>query len=97
MAYFILWVTLFIIYMTPLAFIKKYIVEQGILFIGMMFIIFVLSYEEKKWTSRVDIFMLLLLASINTLSIYQYSLTQSSLPLAVSTFVVQYILIFVPA
>ena len=97
MAYFILRVTLLIIYITPLTFIRKYIVEQGILLIGMMFIVFLSPSEQKKWLSRVDMFMLLLLVFINTLSIYQYSLTQSSLPLAVSTFVVQYILIFVPA
>ena len=96
--YLILRVVLLIIYIIPsLPFIKKYTIEQGILLVGMMFVVFVHPYELKAWLGRIDLFFLLLLAFINTLSIYQYSLTQSSLPLAVSTFVVQYILIFVPA
>lgn len=93
--YLILRVCLFIIYVTPLSFIQKFIVEQGFLLIGMMFIVFVQPYK-KKWMNRIDMFILLLLVFINTLSIYQYSLAQGSLPLAVSSFVIQYMLIFFP-
>ena len=95
-AYFILRVALLIAYVLPLSFIQKYTVEQGILLAGMMFIIFLYPYETEKWMSRVDMFMLLLLVFINTLSMYQYSRTQSSMHLSVPTFVVQYFLIFVP-
>ena len=93
--YLILRVCLFVVYVMPLSFIQKFIVEQGFLLIGMMFIVFVQPYK-KKWMNRIDMFILLLLVFINTLSIYQYSLTQGSLPLAVSSFVIQYIMIFYP-
>uniref|UniRef100_A0A1X7TUT3 TRP C-terminal domain-containing protein n=1 Tax=Amphimedon queenslandica TaxID=400682 RepID=A0A1X7TUT3_AMPQE len=93
--YLILRVCLFVIYVTPLSFIQKFIVEQGFLLVGMMFIVFVQPYK-KKWMNRIDMFILLLLVFINTLSIYQYSLAQGSLPLAVSSFVIQYIMIFFP-
>ena len=95
-AYFILRVALLIAYVMPLSLIQKYIVEQGIILVGMMCIIFLYPYEKEKWLSRVDMFMLLLLVFINTLSMYQYSLTQSSMHLSLATFVVQYIFIFIP-
>lgn len=94
--YMILRVCLLFIFVLPLSFIQKFLAEQAFLLIGMMFLIFIQPYK-KKWTNRIDMFMLLLLVFINSLSIYQYSLAQGSLPLAVSTFVVQYILIFIPA
>uniref|UniRef100_A0A1X7U8Z0 TRP C-terminal domain-containing protein n=1 Tax=Amphimedon queenslandica TaxID=400682 RepID=A0A1X7U8Z0_AMPQE len=95
-AYFILRVALLVAYVLPLSFFQKYTVEQGILLTGMMVIIFLYPYEKEKWMSRVDMFMLLLLVFINTLSMYQYSRTQSSMQLSLATFVIQYILIFVP-
>lgn len=95
--YFLLRVLLLAIYASPLIYIKKYAIQQAIILIGAMFISFFQPYKEQRWMNQIDTFILLLLVFINTISIYQYSLTEAAMPLSLFAFIVQYILLYIPA
>ena len=75
---------------------RQFIYQQIVCIIGAGFILFLQPYKDNR-LNKVEVFMLLLLAFINTLSIYQYYLTISGFSLSLSAFVIQYVLIFVPA
>ena len=87
-------VSLLIVYVIPFVFAHQFVIEQAILLIGAIAISF---FPNRKRMNRFDMFMLLLLVFVNTLSIYQYSLVEGSRDLSLSVFVTQYILVYVPA
>ena len=74
----------------------QFISQQVVCIIGAGVILFLQPYEDI-WFNKVEALMLLLLAFINTLSIYQYFLTINGDSLSRPTFAFQYILIYVPA
>uniref|UniRef100_A0A1X7U823 TRP C-terminal domain-containing protein n=1 Tax=Amphimedon queenslandica TaxID=400682 RepID=A0A1X7U823_AMPQE len=86
-------VILLIVRAIPFIFAHQFIIEQGILLIGALAISF---FPNRKHMRFVDMFMLVLLVFINTLSIYQYAQVEGSQPLSVSVFYTQYSLVFIP-
>ena len=74
----------------------QFIFQQVVCIIGASIILFFQPYEDN-WFNKVEALMLLLLAFINTLSLYQYYLTIAGDSLSPIAFAFQYILIFVPA
>jgi hypothetical protein len=95
--YFILRLVSLTIYAIPFVdTLVNYILQQVICIVGAMCVLFVQPYRQVL-SNRIDVFLLLLLAFINTLSIYQYYLTVRGFQLSVFVFVLQYIMIFIPA
>ena len=94
--YFVMRLLLLVISALAQDFQRQFIYQQVVCIIGACFILFLQPYKDN-WLNKVEVFMLLLLAFINTLSIYQYYLTISGFSLSHDAFVIQYILIFVPA
>ena len=87
-------VILLIVHAIPFIFAHQFIIEQAILLIGALA---VSCFPNRKPLYRfVDMFMLVLLVFINTLSIYQYAQVEGSQPLSVSVFYTQYSLVFIP-
>ena len=94
--YFVMRLVLLVISALAQDFQRQFIYQQIVCIIGAGFILFLQPYKND-WLNKVEVFMLLLLAFINTLSIYQYYLTISGLSLSLGAFIIQYVLIFVPA
>ena len=94
--YFVMRLLLLVISALVQDFQRQFIYQQVVCIMGACFILFLQPYKNN-WLNKVEVFILLLLAFINTLSIYQYYLTISGFSLSHYAFVIQYILIFVPA
>ena len=93
--YFILRILLLIVFLSFEDFIKRFVCQQVVCLLGSMFFIFARPHA-KEWNNKLDAILFLILAFINTLSMYQYYLASQSLSLNPIVFGIQYILIFVP-
>ena len=97
--YFVLRILLLCVYLgTESDFIKQFVYQQVVCLIAAFFFLFIRPYpKDHDWINKLDVFMFLLLAFINTISMYQYYLAINSEPLSKLAFAVQYILLYVPA
>ena len=97
--YFLLRILLLVIFILApnfFRFIVQFILQQLVCII-VAAVVFVLQPYKRQWVNNLDGIVFLLLAFINTVSIYQYFLTISGQSLSTLAFAVQYILIFLPS
>ena len=94
--YFFLRLSLLIAFIATNTVFVQFIVQQLVCILGAVLFLFIQPYDNMN-LNKLDVFMLLVLAFINTLSIYQYYLASRAFPLSLTTFIIQYILIFIPA
>ena len=87
--------TIFVFAPSSYRFVVQFVLQQLVCLAAAVFF-FIYQPYAKSWHNKLDAFFLLLLAFINTLSIYQYFLTTDDKPLSLPAFIAQYILIFVP-
>ena len=87
--------TIFVFAPSSYRFIVQFVLQQLVCLVAAVFF-FIYQPYAKNWHNKLDAFFLLLLAFINTLSIYQYFLTTDDRPLSLPAFIAQYILILVP-
>ena len=88
-------ITIFVFSLSLYSLIVQFVLQQLVCLVVAVFF-FIYQPYAKSWHNKLDAFFFLLLAFINTLSIYQYYLTTDDKPLSLPAFIAQYILIFVP-
>ena len=93
--YFFLRIFLLVIYLSVVRFLVRFVLQQIVCLLGVLIFIFIAPYP-KNWNNKLDAFLFLVLAFINTLSMYQYYLASRAEPLNAYVFALQYILIFIP-
>lgn len=94
--YFLLRFALFATFVISMSFIAQLVIQQLLCILGVVVSVSFRPY--RYWLhNRIDAYIFLLLASINTLSIYQYYWTSTDQELSYWAFVVQYTIAFTPA
>ena len=93
--YFILRFSLFAAYILPMNFVEQLLLQQ-VLCTVMLIISLVLQPYRHKYYNRLDSFIFILISIINISVFFQYYRMTNHLPLNKPTYIVQYILVFIP-
>ena len=93
--YFFLRLVLYILYPSTQTWLKQYIGQQIFCTFGILVFTLLRPYRID-WYNKLDAIIFGLLAAINTFTIYNYFLLTNGQRLSTASFVIQYILIFIP-